>query len=258
MECRLKLYTLIETVRNHRDKIILRYYHPKSFVSHCVYDTYNMLRTTLSLSAALQIIRACVQIDIIIYNMYAFLLTHHHPQSTPNCTIREPIYNHTFDLAGLRSALAHKVPLAGGAFLELNACGAIIKRCAGLTEATVCHTSATGGERVLGTNFALKLRDGQLQLELDGGKCNSTDDFRTRVQLVCSYAQQRRPFEVLSEAACAYGLVWYTELACMPLPVELRPEQQQQQRPAEACAVHDPKTGHVFDLSALAGRRNNG
>lgn len=174
-------------------------------------------------------------------------------QSTPNCTIREPIYNHTFDLNGLHSALAHKVPLAGKAFLELNACGSIIMRCAGLSEATVCHTSKSGAETVFGTDFALKLRDGQLQLEMNGGKCNTTADYATRVQLVCNYAQHRHPIEVLAESACSYSLVWYTELACMPMPAELLTDAQL----TEPCAVHDTKTGHTFDLSPLAGRRNH-
>lgn len=179
------------------------------------------------------------------------------PQTSPNCTIREPIYNHTFDLTGLRAPLAHKVPGLGGAgfggkindFLELNVCGAMNKRCNGISAVAACYTTENGTEKVIGSDFALQLRDGQLGFQLNGGQCNSTANWTTRVQLVCTYdgrRLRRQPIELVAKDACSFRLVWYTQLACMPVPANV---------PSNGtCAVHDARSGQTFDLSALQTR----
>lgn len=135
-------------------------------------------------------------------------------------------------------------------FLELNVCGTMNKRCAGTTGVTACHTSA-GKETIVGSDFALTLRDGQLQFEMNGGKCNSTADWATRVQLVCSYdgrRMRRQPIELVAAEACTFRLVWYTQLACMPAPAAVPTN--------GSCAVHDVRSGQTFDLSALQTRRS--
>lgn len=171
------------------------------------------------------------------------------PQTTPNCTVREPIYNHTFDLGALHAPITHKVAGLEKDFVELNVCGTNVKSCAGKSAVTACHTARGGKQTVIGIDFALKLRDGQLQFEMNGAPCNGTADYATRVQLVCSYAESRRPLELVSVVGCSYNFVWYTAAACMPLSAGMTN--------TTACQVHDAKSGHTFDLMALANRRNH-
>lgn len=186
--------------------------------------------------------------------------THSAPQSTPDCTLTEPLYNHTFDLSGLRTTLAHKValsPAPSAGFLELNACGPMQKRCAGISQVTVCHTDAEGRERVRGSDFQLRLRgNGQLELRMEGGACETNSggtattaprNWRTTVQLRCSYGAPRtRPIEVIGQSECAFRLVWHTRLACLSAPL-----------PQAECTALDATSGQTFDLTALQARRSH-
>lgn len=59
------------------------------------------------------------------------------------------MYNHEFDLSGLRSDLSHKVRGDRKDFIDFNVCGNIIRTCDNKTGVAGCYTK-NGVEQIIG------------------------------------------------------------------------------------------------------------
>ncbi|XP_053678370.1 cation-independent mannose-6-phosphate receptor [Anopheles nili] len=160
------------------------------------------------------------------------------------CTIREPMYNVTFDFNALSSDLNHHVTSEdNGERFFFNVCDGTDTK-AGEPQAYLVRPA---GRITLGYEAHLQLDDGRLQFSFVGESCGHGANYSLDIVLLCSYERTPEGLRVIPHTPdqCRYFIFWDTPLACQPLPKALNT--------ASRCAVKEGPGGHEYNLQALAG-----
>ena len=121
---------------------------------------------------------------------------------SPQCILKEPRYNGTFDLSGLQSTHAHtySVPHAGD--FTFNLCGGVNPTtCNGVAGTGACFKdAATGKERILGyASSNPVMRDSIIYFTFAGEKCAEKTDknYTMEVMVECDYANEPDPISLI-------------------------------------------------------------
>uniref|UniRef100_A0A182IRP2 MRH domain-containing protein n=1 Tax=Anopheles atroparvus TaxID=41427 RepID=A0A182IRP2_ANOAO len=168
-----------------------------------------------------------------------------------DCTLREPLYNQTFDFHALSSDLQRHVSSD-----DENEERFFFNVCGGESGPSGAYLKRPTGNVSLGQDARLLLTDGRLQFRFEGEPCGAkggkgdsavADRFSLDIILICRYERNPDDLRVLPHTtdSCRYFIFWDTPLACLPLPAAVR---------NNSCSVQDG--AHEYRLLAL-GRENH-
>ncbi|XP_058176245.1 cation-independent mannose-6-phosphate receptor [Anopheles ziemanni] len=132
------------------------------------------------------------------------------------CTVREPLYNHTFDFSSLSSDLQHHVMSD-----EENPERFFFNVC----DDSEAFLKQAGGNVSLGRQPALLFDEGRIQFRFEGAPCGTTGSVHSlEIILICRYEHNPDELRVVPYApgSCRYFIFWDTPLACLPLPDPVR------------------------------------
>ncbi|OWF52457.1 cation-independent mannose-6-phosphate receptor-like [Mizuhopecten yessoensis] len=141
-------------------------------------------------------------------------------EQTGNCTARNPVTGHVFDLSSLNKGTPYKIDDHRGHIFKLNVCGKVTgSGCAGVSVGA-CQEEVAGDKRNFSSglyNSKLQFDNGVLVLNYHGGKdCHNKMYKRTTIiNFVCSQtAGEGNPVFIDESDDCTYYLSWHTSLAC--------------------------------------------
>uniref|UniRef100_A0A182PUY3 MRH domain-containing protein n=1 Tax=Anopheles epiroticus TaxID=199890 RepID=A0A182PUY3_9DIPT len=163
-----------------------------------------------------------------------------------DCTVREPLYNVTFDFNALSSDLNHHVMSEeNGERFFFNVCNNPQPGKNNQTEPRA-YLVRDGRKITLGYEPHLQLNDGRLQFSFTGEPCGNGSHYMLDIILLCSYERTPADLRVIPHTPdqCRYFIFWDTPLACQPLPTGLDNKR---------CMVQDGTDRHVYNLLPLGG-----
>lgn len=159
------------------------------------------------------------------------------------CAVRDPS-GHVFNLLPL-SQLNHRVPDRNGSHFSVTACKPVhyghMTMCP--IGSSVCHVNDSESDYTKKyhdygqTDANPTIEDGKLVMNLASAedKCQNSKIF-----FECDEAATDFGPEYLGKEGCTHLFTWRTSLAC---------------KKREFCAVVDPNSGFVFNMSSLAGKQ---
>uniref|UniRef100_A0A1Y9H1X1 MRH domain-containing protein n=1 Tax=Anopheles dirus TaxID=7168 RepID=A0A1Y9H1X1_9DIPT len=163
-----------------------------------------------------------------------------------DCTLREPLYNVTFDFNALSSDLNHHVMSdEGDERFFFNVCDKPGGNGTGEARAYLVRGDT---KLTLGYEPHLQLTDGRIQFAFVGEPCagNGSRRYTLDIILLCSYERTPADLRVIPHTPdqCRYFIFWDTPLACQPLAPQFQ---------ASRCAVRETAGArHEYDLMGLA------
>lgn len=116
------------------------------------------------------------------------------------CTFKEPLYNGTFDLTGLKSEHAHTYSLPGTGDFTFNMCeGTNPMTCNGTSGTGAClKESATGKEHVLGLKSAdAVMKDSTIYFNYEGEQCQGEQKYKLEIIAECDYNNELDPISLI-------------------------------------------------------------
>ncbi|XP_049289535.1 cation-independent mannose-6-phosphate receptor [Anopheles funestus] len=163
-----------------------------------------------------------------------------------DCTIREPLYNVTFDFNALSSDLNHHVTSEEtNERFFFNVCD---KEQSGKDNRTepLAYLVRQDKKITLGYEAHLQLDNGRMQFSFLGEPCGNGSNYTLDIILLCSYERTPADLRVIPHTPdqCRYFIFWDTPLACQPLPTALVDNR---------CTVRDGTNRHLYNLLPLGG-----
>uniref|UniRef100_A0A182Y4Y1 MRH domain-containing protein n=1 Tax=Anopheles stephensi TaxID=30069 RepID=A0A182Y4Y1_ANOST len=161
-----------------------------------------------------------------------------------DCTIREPLYNVTFDFNALSSDLNHHVTSEeNGERFFFNVCDKDQPAKDNRTDPRA-YLMRHGTKITLGYEPHLQLDNGRMQFSFVGEPCGNGSHYTLDIILLCSYERTPDALRVIPHTPdqCRYFIFWDTPLACQPLPTALE---------TNRCTVRDGTNRHLYNLLPL-------
>lgn len=169
-----------------------------------------------------------------------------------DCSVKEPIYNYTFNFTKLRSTTEHFVnDETNNEMFTFNVCGVSSRKCNNQT-AAACLRKRDGSEIVLGYTDKLLWNNGRIHFAYQGEKCagDTTLNYTLDVLLQCDYRGVQKDFITVFPRVranqCAFTAVYKSPSSCVDVPDNVK----------NAKCIAKDKNGHSFNLNPL-GNTNN-